>query len=232
MKLLSKQEAVLLFTGEGWFGGVASKTELKIGDGQPIRPFAPSCSEDFQSLRPFIKENAWWALGEWQNHSLLENTTDVRFIGQLKEEFSLDKLAGNLRPALEVLAHLGVVQHYGAEAWIDHEAAVTELGLTCAQDFGWRFDGANEADPLSILATELERLRSDSGYVVASELREALHHRGIPNPDKRIGEWIRDGLVRLEGQNFGQARHGRGLFDDPEKQLIRLTLTGQHLTHS
>src|SRR5262249_33728093 len=98
-------------------------------------------------------------------------------------------------------------------------------GDAVAADFGWKKTGTrNSLSPIQILASELERLRLDTGFVVASELRGALHQRGFSKPDKAIADFIKDGLATIECPDYDQERHGRGLYGDPTKQLIRLRI--------
>ena len=103
------------------------------------------------------------------------------------------------------------------------------LGNAVAADFGWqKASNRNSLSPIQVLASEVDRLRLDTGFVVASELREALHQRGFSNPDKAIADFIKNGLATIEGQDYGQERHGRGLYGDPTKQLIRLRIHSPH----
>lgn len=117
----------------------------------------------------------------------------------------------------------------GSEAWLDKDTAVEILGDTMAEDFGWmRNTQLNNLSPLQVLASELAKLRLDTGFVIASQLRDALHQKGFQNPDKAIADFIKDGLATIEGQDYGQERHGRGLYGDPAKQLIRLRIHSSH----
>ena len=112
----------------------------------------------------------------------------------------------------------------GSEAWLDKDTAVEVLGESIADDFSWQKAGGISLSPIQIVSAELELLRLDTGFVVASKLREALHQRGFSNPDKAISDFIKQGLIALDGQDYGQERHGRGLYGDPAKQLIRLRI--------
>jgi len=58
--------------------------------------------------------------------------------------------------------------------------------------------------------------------LIASELRDELRHRGIENPDREIAKLEASGLVRIEAEDYGQRRHGVGLYSDPRKQLIKI----------
>ena len=71
----------------------------------------------------------------------------------------------------------------------------------------------------------IDELTADDGFLVASELRDALRQRGVPAPDKQVAELMEQGIIRLEAFDYGQARHGQGLFDDPRKQLVKFRVT-------
>jgi hypothetical protein len=60
--------------------------------------------------------------------------------------------------------------------------------------------------------------------VIASELRDELHRCGIENPDREIAKLEAAGLVRIEAEDYGQRRHGIGLYSDPRKQLIKIRI--------
>jgi hypothetical protein len=78
-------------------------------------------------------------------------------------------------------------------------------------------------EPLpELLATVVEKLRSDTGYIIASELRNELQRRGIENPDREIARLETAGQIRIEAEDYGQRRHGLGLYSDPRKQLIKI----------
>src|SRR5690606_10776144 len=99
------------------------------------------------------------------------------------------------------------------------------LGSAIAADFEWKSNTQPEKlSPIKLFANEVDQLRLDTGFVVVSELREALHRKGFPNPDKAIADFIKDGLVVIDAQEYGQERHGRGLYGDPAKQLVRLRI--------
>lgn len=222
-RLLSRPNARLIFARADWFGGNAANARLVMSDVPPVGPFLAKDSAELKSLRSFINSDPDWALGHWRSNPLLEGVSPILFTGQLKESFSLDKLASNFRPALEVFSFLGIIQHSGGEAWLDANNAASYLGPELAAEFEWMQSEATEAEgPLDHLTSALDELQTETGYVVASELRQKLYLRGLTNPDKEIAEFIRRGQVVLEGTDFGQGRHGTGLYGDPGKQLIRL----------
>ena len=227
LKQLSQEGSCLVFKGAGWFQGTVQDIQLVAPGEESTFPFRDK--PDIRSLRSWLVENTWWALGEWRCHRLLADFTDARFVGQLKPDFTLDRIGLRIRPAFEVLVYLDIVRHTGSEAWLDRDSAAEVLGDAVAADFGWEKTATrNSLSPIQILALEVERLRLDTGFVVASELRGALHQRGFSNPDKAIADFIKDGLATIEGQDYGQERHGRGLYGDPTKQLIRLRIHPSH----
>jgi hypothetical protein len=223
LRSLSQDGTSLVFSGGDWFEGSSERHYLFVPGEAPLFIFRDQ--PDDHNLRTWLKDNAWWALGLWREHPLLERYSCARLVGQLKQDFSLDRIGSQLRPAFEVLAYLGVVRRLGSEAWIDHDTAIKTFGRDVAHDFGWTSSELEkEQSPAEILGSELDRLRLDTGFVIASELRDGLHRRGIENPDRLVADMIKDGLLVLEGQDYGQGRHGRGLYGDPSKQLIRLRI--------
>jgi hypothetical protein len=223
LRALSRDGATLVFSGGDWYEGSLERHHLFVPGEEPLFIFRDQ--PDDQKLRSWLKDDAWWALGLWRQHPLLSGYSSACLVGQKKLDFSLHGIGSRLRPAFEILAYLGVVRRLGSEAWIDHDTAIKTFGREVAHDFGWTStELEKEQSPAEILGSELDRLKLDTGFVIASELREGLHRRGIENPDKLVADMIKDGLVVLEGQDYGQGRHGRGLYGDPSKQLIRLRI--------
>ena len=87
---------------------------------------------------------------------------------------------------------------------------------------------ASKALPLEqLVANQVRELRSDTGYVIASDLRQSLQREGFVNPDADIARLESEGKLVIEAEDFGQARHGEGLFGDPRKQMVQIrVLTG------
>jgi hypothetical protein len=223
LRLLSRDGATLVFSGGDWYQGSLDQHHVFVPGEEPLFIFRDRPGDQY--LRDWLNHEAWWALGWWRHHPLLADHSSASFVGQKKVEFSLHGIGSHLRPAFEVLTYLGVVRRHGSEAWIDHDTAIKTFGPEVAGDFGWvATEAAQEQSPSELLGSELDRLRLDTGFVIASELRDSLHQRGIENPDKLVADLLKDGLAVLEGQDYGQARHGRGLFGDPSKQLIRLRI--------
>ena len=220
IELLSRDDARLQFVGEGWWSGSLRNALIELSDGMRFAPFAPA-DVPFPSIRSVIMERAWWTLGEWRTNSLLIDSRDCRFVGQLKPTFSLHDVSMALRASCEVFVHLGVLSCQGNQCRLNHDAAIRHFGSELASDFGWQ--AKTDAKPLWQTIEEiLPSLRADTGFVVVSELREKLRERGIENPDREIARLEAEGRLIIEATDYGQGRHGVGLYEDPRKQLIKL----------
>lgn len=221
IRALSREGAELHFEGKKWFGGSLRKAQI-IAGGDLIFPFCGEGAEQ-PTLRTLLREHSWWALGEWRSHPLLERAENCHFTGTLRENFSLHDVGLALRGPFEILLHLGVLRSAENVCWIEKDAAVRELGDDLASEFDW------VAAPTSLLPEELvarhvEALRSDTGYLIASDLRKALRREGIENPDAEIARLQSEGKLVIEAEDFGQARHGQGLFGDPRKQMVQIRI--------
>lgn len=218
--LLSQPGSCLNFASDSWFGGSLQKAKVESPGAAPIFPFAMKAQG--RSLREAVQERAWWALGAWREHDLLRGATDCQFVGQLGDAFSLHDIGLALRASLEVLVHLGVIAAAGGQCWVDQSVAGAKLRQSLANDFSIE-PRLSEAELLPrLLANAIEKLKSDTGYVIASELRHELQRDGIENPDREIALLEAAGLVRIEAEDYGQRRHGLGLYSDPRKQLIKI----------
>ena len=226
-RLLGNPSARLVFDGPTWFGGHIAKARL-CGFGQDVTPFATDDTEKALSLRPFIDDEAWWALGQWRDHELLAATETCRFVGKVKNAYTLDRIAVSLRPSMEVLAHLGIMVHEAGEVWLDSGVAADLLGPALAEDFGWELSSCAAATLIDHIRELLPTLQADTGLVVASELRRELVYRGIEDPDREIGKLMDERKLILERTDHGQPRHGEGLFGEPQKQLIKIRVLGGH----
>ncbi len=222
-KLMSRPDAELYFTEDEWWGGSLQRATINFSDGDQVVPFAKQ-EHPIPNLRTAIRENAWWALGDWRNHEFIETFSDCRFVGQLKEESSLHDISLAIRSSMEVLVHLEVIRNSADRCWLDHDAAIEAFGPALANDFDWRSSGKKKSlrEWLGQFASEL---RLDTGFVVASELRKRLREQGYDNPDREIARLEEDGHVVIEATDYGQSRHGVGLYDDPSKQLIKLRVS-------
>lgn len=91
-------------------------------------------------------------------------------------------------------------------------------------------DLVGEISPADVLA-DLSARRADIGGYVAVEptLRELLSTFGVRLGDEDFGQWmdllvesaVSVGALEILGAEPGQARHGRGLFGDPTRKLVR-----------
>jgi hypothetical protein len=219
IRALSAEGAELHFDGKKWFGGSLRKARI-LDAGNPVFPFHGD-EADSPTLRTLLREHSWWALGEWREHPLLTQADNCHFTGTLQPEFSLHDVGLALRGPFEILLHLGVLRISENVCWIDRDAAKRELGEKLGLEFGWAVSA--QAIPLEQLVDRLvKELRSDTGYVIASDLRQCLRREGFVNPDADIAKLESEGKLVIEAEDFGQARHGEGLFGDPRKQMVKI----------
>lgn len=225
--LLVQPGAGLTFAGDSWFDGSLQKARIEIPGMAPVTPF--STKDNGGSLRAAIAERAWWALGAWREHALLSGATDCQFVGQLGDNFSLHDVGLALHAAFEVLLHVGALRGDRGQCWADLDVVTGKLGRELEADFGIeRREPQTDALP-KLLNSAIEKLKSDTGYVIASELRDELHRRGVENPDREIAQLEATGVVRIDAEDYGQRRHGVGLYSDPRKQLIKIrVVSGGH----
>jgi hypothetical protein len=225
--LLVQPGAGLTFAADKWFGGSLQKAHIESPGMAPVAPF--STKNKGSSLRVAVAERAWWALGGWREHALLRGATDCQFVGQLGSDFSLHDVGLALRAAFEVLLHFGALRADGGRCWADLDVVRSELGSELEADFGIERPKPHTESLPKLLDAAIERLKSDTGYVIASELRDELHRRGVENPDREIAKLEAAGVVRIEAEDYGQRRHGVGLYSDPRKQLIKIrVVSGGH----
>lgn len=223
VKLLSEHGATLHFTEDEWWGGSIGRATIDFEDGHQVLPFNDR-QDKISNLRAPIEVHSWWALGGWREHPLLDGAEDCEFVGQAKERFSLHAVSVALRASCEVLQFLGVLHCQADRCWLDHDVAIDAFGTAVAEDFGWESSGQQKSlhEWLAQFANEL---RMDTGFIVASELRDRLRQQGFDNPDRDIAQLESEGGVVIEATDYGQSRHGVGLYDDPSKQLIRLRVS-------
>lgn len=222
-RLLSEPGAVLYFTDNEWWGGSLRRATINYENGHQVLPFSDRVGQ-LSTLRDEIKRDMWWALGEWRTHDLINDAEDCIFVGQSTDEFSLHAVSVALRASCEVLHLLGVIRHQADRCWLDHDAAVETFGATIAEDFGWESSG-KEKSIQEWLVQIANELRLDTGFIVASQLRDRLRQQGFENPDREIARLESEGRVVIEATDYGQSRHGAGLYDDPSKQLIKLRVS-------
>lgn len=223
--LLSEQDAVLRFAGSGWFKGSQSDAVIVRPGQQDLAPFA-SRAGSVANLRPILESRAWWALGAWRDTTGMSEEQGCRFVGQLKGAFSLHDIGLALRASMEVFLQLGVFVQSGGETWLDHTRAAAELGRSVATDFGWEPNTVPAFSVTQFIAEYIQRHTSDTGFLVAADLRRALAAQGIENPDREIARLDAEGKLSILAHEHGQGRHGRGLYDDPGKQLIKIKVQG------
>lgn len=218
--LLSRDDPRLCFAGGGWWSGSLRNALIHLSSGEQVAPFAQTESS-VPNLRSVINDRPWWTLGAWRAHGLLVHASDCRFIGQMNVAFSMHDIALALRASCEVFIHLGVLRCEERECRLDHDAASKAFGEELAFDFGWR-ETPSTTPLLQIIDELLPSLRADTGFVVVAELRERMRQHGVENPDREIARLEADGRLIIEATDFGQGRHGVGLYEDPSKQLIKL----------
>jgi hypothetical protein len=225
VRLLSDPDAHLVFE-KGWFGGSLRKAALERHGVPPKSPFYEASGE-CSILREFLNSESWWCLGAWRSHPDLADREVCVFVGQLKEAFSLHDVGLALHAACEVLLHAGVLECHGNECTVNQDVGCRTLGTELAEDFGWADSHERPVGTLEAILELLPTLRSDTGFIVASELREALRRRGIADPDREIADLERGGKVLVYAEDYGQPRHGTGLYNDARKQLIKLRVVGE-----
>jgi hypothetical protein len=216
---LSGRDAELEFDGDEWFAGSLQKARVSAPGEPDLFPFS---SKAPVNLRNVLAERSWWCLGAWRSDELVGDATDCVFTGQLKPEPSVHDIGLALHSACEVLLHAGVLRSQGGGCTVDETKAAKALGPDVAEDFGWVSSPELSDSLVDVLSALLPDLRSDTGYVVASELREQLLSRGYHNPDRELAELERTGRILIYAEDYGQGRHGKGLYNDPRKQLIKL----------
>lgn len=224
IKMLSTPGSSLEFEKDSWFGGSTQKAKIIYQDGTIATPFVSKDGTETPTIHVPVDEFAWWALGEWRNHKLISGASDCEFRGKINKKFSINGIGSALRSSCEVFAHLGILQQAAGSCWLDHEYAIDCLGSKLADDFGWNSDKGPPRDILSLIKEAIGALKSDTGYVVASELRNALQKKGVNNPDVEIARLEETAKLIIDAAEYGQSRHGQGLYDDPRKQLVKIRI--------
>lgn len=222
-KLLSGQGAALVFEKEGWFNGSYRHARLERTGESDLFPL--DSSKQRLTLREQLIDDAWWCLGDWRTDPQLGDATACRYCGTREESFSLHDIGLAIRAACEVLLVAGVLNTSGSIIRINTSAAV-DLLPDRALDFGWVREASAQLDLIMMLAEVLPSLRSPTGHIVASELRDLLRTRGVADPDRAIAAAESEGRLLIYAEDYGQSRHGSGLFGDPRKQLVKLRIIG------
>jgi hypothetical protein len=222
IKMLSSHGSSLQFERETWFGGSTQKAKIQCQDGTVVAPFLSKDGAETATIRVPIDESAWWALGEWRSHKLISGASDCKFRGRINEKFSLNGIGTALRSSCEVFAHLGILKQADSSCWLDQKNAIECLGTDLAEDFGWVSNNEPPMDVLALIKEVIGAIRSDTGFIVASELREALQKYGVKNPDAEIARFEETAQLVIDATDYGQSRHGKGLYGDSRKQLIKI----------
>ena len=221
--LLSEGDAVLVFDGVGWFSGSLRKAMIRRSGHTEVYPFRDKC-DSAVTLREALRERAWWALGEWRYDERLADASNCNFTGQNNEKFSLHDIGLALHASCEVLLHAGVLRSESNVCLLNEVQAASLLGSEVADDFGWKAYVVPARSLISLLDKILTELQTDTGFIVAAELRDALEAQGVDNPDREIAELEHAGKLVVYAEDYGQSRHGTGLYGDPRKQLIKLRI--------
>lgn len=221
--LLSEDGAELVFTGNECFTASLRKSMVCRQNQQVVYPFTHK-DNDVRTLRDVLQERAWWTLGAWRDHPLLDGAEDCIYVGQMSDQFSLHDIGLALHAACEVLLHAGILKSTGNVCTVDQSLAAEIMGDAMAEGFGWTRKPRQAAPLLTLIQSLLNELRTDTGFVVASELRAALAAQGIENPDKEIAALEKAGTLIVYAEDYGQSRHGAGLYGDPRKQLVKIRL--------
>lgn len=224
IKLLSQPCAYLQFNTSKWFGGNTQKAEVESETMYSVAPFLTKEDPAMSNIRRPISENSWWALGKWREHEFLSGFSNCQFQGKINEAISLNGIGSALRASCEVFAYLGILQFADGICRLDQTKAVKLFGAELSEDFGWASDSDKEIDLSVMIKNIIAKIQSDTGYVVASELRSQLKRNHIENPDKEIAQLEENGRLIIEASAYGQSRHGEGLYADPKKQLVKIRI--------
>lgn len=226
VRALSKPEAVLSLNSVAGKRGGWKTSKVTSADEGMLFPFDEK-GKNIPNLRDALAVDPWWCLGKWREYSLLSGYENCRFTGQAKPQVSLHDISLAMKCPFEVLLFLGVLQQKDNECWLDQGKAIDELGEEMAQDFGWAKQNIQQDKSVKqIVAKTVKNLKSDTGFIVAAELREKLKAMGVANPDKEIAALESSGDLVIENESAGQSRHGKGLYSDPNKQLIKIRIIG------
>jgi hypothetical protein len=221
--LLSENGAYLRFDADSWFTGSLRKAVIQSPGKPDIYPFVDG-KRDICTLREGLQAHAWWSLGDWRKHVLFNGVDNCQFTGQIGETFSMHDVGLALHAACEVLLHAGLLKVEGEFCMVDETAGRQYFAADLADEFGWDAVSTEAPSSVELLEALLPELRNDTDFIVASELRASLSARGVANPDQEIATLERTGRIVIYAEDYGQSRHGTGLYGDPRKQLIKLRL--------
>ena len=225
VRALSRPGAELVFGRPGWFAGALQQTVITVDGLAVAQPFVAK-REALSNLEDLLTEDPAWTLGAWRRRPILNQARTFLLTGYKGAGISLDRIGQALKAPFEVLHHLGIITHIDGRCRLNISLASKELGSPLAQDFAWskRVQEAVEISLPVILVRIIAEIASDSGYVVASQLREHLLRAGIENPDREIAELEDNGQLVIEASSYGQGRHGEGLYGQDAFQLIKIRM--------
>jgi hypothetical protein len=217
IRLLAEDGASLRFSQPEWFGGSYREAALESG-ASVYHPF-PGKKGPGGDMQSLLNHFGRWALGAWASDDPVRDADSVVFAGTGGPSVSTNDLGMALRGPLELFLNLHLVRESeGIVSW-DHRRASELLPSDLVRDLGGPVIETSSVEHLAVRL--IDELAADDGFVVASELRDALQSNGIEAPDKQLADLMARGVIRLEAYDYGQARHGKGLFDDPRKQLVK-----------
>lgn len=219
VKVLSEPGGILEFSRDGFFQGRYRQAVLRAG-GKEYWPFVGQ-SENVNNIQKLLDDTDGWALGAWRENFQIE---EVIYEGANKPEITIERLSIAIKAAFTLFLHLGFIDETGGRHKWNSGKAIELLGPKMAEDFGWEEVSSHKPSLLEMLRTALKQLQADNGFIVASQLLDLLSQNGVKNPEKELAGLLDRGIVRLEAWDYGQSRHGQGLFGDPSKQLIKLTV--------
>jgi len=216
--ILSKPGGVLRFPQSGFFTGGYLLAELEAGD-KIYRPFVEG-KMSAQNIQGLLNNLGAWSLGAWKK--VLPGHEFVYFEGADKPQITVTWLSTATKAAFGLFFNLGLVSEFSGQIRWNIDKARQLLGPELAIDFNWGY--TSQGSLLEIVVDTIKRLKADNDYLVASQLLNELRQQGIDQPEKELAGLIDRGLIRLEAWDYGQSRHGRGLFGDPGKQLVKFRI--------
>lgn len=218
--LLAKLDSFLQFAQPKWFGGSRAKAIIE-SSGRRFYPFPPRGSGETEMHR-IIQDRAKWALGVWAEDEPLKGAEKIELAGVETDQFSLQDLGTFMRCAFELFLNLDLVQESAGVVTWNHSHASDVLPKEVLADFGGPV--LKREPPEDTVMRLIETSTGDSGFLVASELRNRCREAGIDSPDRQIDSMIAEGLLTIAAHDYGQAIHGEGLFGDQRKQLVNFRI--------
>jgi len=217
VRALSSPAAELRFEAGSWFAGPHSLAVLTSDFGE-FTPLAPALLGR-PNIQTLLDTLGAWALGDWGSLPVHSSDVSVTYAGVRDPVLTVDDLGGALRGPFELFSALGLAEDVAGTLRWRPSAAAELLGPSCAAEFGWTTGAPDLPELVDQLVMEL---RADNGYLIASELRDRLAAAGVIGPDRELAALLDAGTLVLEAYDYGQSRHGEGLFGEPDKQLIKL----------